>query len=170
VKLPCVIQGCGKPRRSAKLCAMHWNRLQRNGDPTVVQVEMHGLGDSPEYSVWEAMHERCRNPKAFAYSRYGGRGIYVCARWKSFTAFLADMGPRPAGYTIDRINNDGNYEPTNCRWATREQQQNNMRRNRYVALRGKKVTIAEAARILKIPYDTAHGRVRRGLNLETGER
>lgn len=78
---------------------------------------------SPEYVSWQSMIRRCVDPKAARYERYGARGITVCDRWRdSFETFLADMGPRSAGTTIDRINNDGNYEPGNCRWGTKEQQ------------------------------------------------
>lgn len=72
------------------------------------------------------MRERCYNPKHIAYHRYGGRGITVCDRWRnSFEAFLADMGARPEGRTLDRVNNNGNYEPSNCRWATPKEQRAN---------------------------------------------
>jgi hypothetical protein len=73
----------------------------------------------PEYIVWVAMRKRCRNPQSPDYPRYGGRGINVCARWEDFGNFISDMGPRPsARHSIDRVNNDGNYEPGNCRWTT----------------------------------------------------
>lgn len=87
-----------------------------------------GSKRSPEYRVWDGMKQRCTNPNAAGYARYGGRGIAVCERWQSFENFLADMGEKPepkAQYSIDRIDNDGNYEPGNCQWATRSEQQRN---------------------------------------------
>lgn len=80
----------------------------------------------PEYGVWSMMKDRCTNPFSKDFSRYGRRGISVCARWMSFKNFMADMGPRPSPkHSIDRINNDGNYEPDNCRWATATEQARN---------------------------------------------
>lgn len=93
----------------------------------------HGLccgGRHPLYESWLAMRQRCLNARHHAYGRYGGRGISICARWDDFATFVADMGPRPSEkHSVDRINNDGNYEPGNCRWATAAEQSAPGRRN-----------------------------------------
>ncbi len=96
-----------------------------------VHPKTHGLTNTPEHKIWKSMKARCNNPKSPFFKYYGGRGIRVCERWAtSFEAFLADMGNRPdPNLSIDRINNDGNYEPGNCRWATMKEQANNTRRS-----------------------------------------
>lgn len=90
----------------------------------------HGLVRHPAYRVWAALKARCSNPRDHSWGHYGGRGITVCERWRqSFENFWKDMGPTyQRGLSIDRIDNDGNYEPGNCRWATAVQQRNNMQR------------------------------------------
>lgn len=82
------------------------------------------------YAAWQGMHARCRNPMNKAFKYYGGRGIAVCARWSEFSTFLADMGMRPEGMTLDRINPNGNYEPSNCKWASWSEQRHNRRDSR----------------------------------------
>jgi hypothetical protein len=98
-------------------------------------VHGHASGGkiSPTYMTWQAMRGRCENPRNVKYLSYGARGIQVCARWADFTLFLADMGERPSGHTIDRVDNDGDYEPGNCRWATPKQQSANQRKRVHSA-------------------------------------
>ena len=87
----------------------------------------HAKVVSPTYRTWLGMRNRCRNPRSGQYAYYGGRGIAVCDRWNVFENFLSDMGERPAGRSIDRIDVNGNYEPSNCRWATASEQRRNQR-------------------------------------------
>lgn len=87
----------------------------------------HGLSATLAYNSWKLMIYRCTSPKAPNYSYYGGQGVTVCDRWKSFENFLEDMGDRPAGMSLDRIDSNGNYEPGNCRWATKSEQSRNSR-------------------------------------------
>ena len=92
---------------------------------------IHGMHKHPLFKTWISMRARCYKKWCTSYPNYGGRGITVCERWRnSFPNFLADMGERPPGHSIDRIDNDGNYEPSNCRWATPKQQTNNQRPRR----------------------------------------
>jgi hypothetical protein len=95
------------------------------------QSTTHGMHRTTTYRSWECMCRRCRSPKDKSYKNYGGRGITVSARWDSFENFFADMGERPQGTSLDRINNNGNYEPGNCRWATTQEQAKNKRPMSY---------------------------------------
>lgn len=122
----------------------------------------HGLSETKIYHIWEKMRARCRNDKDPAYANYGGRGICVCEEWdKDFLAFY--KWSINNGYSeklsIDRINNDGNYEPSNCRWATRKQQMNNTRTNHMLTHDGKTKTISQWADFFDVPYDLFYGRL-----------
>ena len=128
----------------------------------------HGMAATPEYEIWQGMLKRCRNPKSAAYKNYGGRGIQVCERWqKSFQNFLDDMGLRPAKHlTIERIDNDKNYEPDNCRWATRTEQCQNKRNNRLITYNNQTLCLSAWARILGQSRGMLKDRLRRGWTIK----
>lgn len=126
----------------------------------------HGMSATSEYKAWAGMVQRCTNPKNPKWSRYGARGITVCDRWRDFESFRADMGARPAGMTIDRKDNDGNYEPGNSRWATQQQQGNNRGNNHLVVLDGAQMTLSDAARKAGISLSTLRARIRSGWSFD----
>lgn len=108
---------------------------------------------TPTYESWTAMKARCYHKRGKDYGHYGARGIVVCDAWKqSFLTFLKDMGERPEGKSLGRINNDGNYEPGNCRWETNLEQQNNRRSNRWIEFKGQRKTAIQWARFLNVGY------------------
>lgn len=117
----------------------------------------HGQAWSPTWRVWHLMKQRCINPTATGYKNYGGRGIKVCERWLAFENFLADMGRKPDGMTIERKDNNGNYEPENCVWADKQTQANNSRRS--VKYNGK--SLKQWAQETGIPYQTLISRMQK---------
>lgn len=120
-----------------------------------------------EYRVWIEMKQRCYNPKANRYYTHGARGIRVCKRWlHSFENFLADMGPKPRGLSLERRNNSGHYEPGNCYWATRKQQGRNKRNNRMLTAHGKSLCASEWAELTGVPSSTIRARLKRGWSAE----
>lgn len=117
---------------------------------------------SVEYRAWSAMLGRTNNPDHKQFAEYGGRGIMVCDRWQKFENFMEDMGHRPPGMSLDRIENEGNYEPGNCRWTNSLGQNNNKRDNRRIEAMGESRTIAEWSRISGISHGTISQRLRAG--------
>lgn len=115
------------------------------------------------FSSWRSMLQRCYKRSFKHYRNYGGRGIEVCERWRlSFLAFLADMGERPIGMTLERVDNNLGYTLDNCRWATRKQQSRNMRTNHLLSYDGQTRCMTEWAEIVGLPYTTLRGRMRLG--------
>lgn len=126
----------------------------------------HGMSKSPEFRTWSEMLSRCYNPKVKNYKNYGGRGIGVCDKWRnSFEAFYQDMGNKPAGKSIDRIDNEKGYSPDNCRWATSEEQANNKRSNVFISISGKRKTLAQWGRELGLNGVSVRYRASRGLDV-----
>lgn len=129
----------------------------------------HGLGKHPAYACWRTMLKRCYDPNWFAYRYYGARGVGVCARWRvgengqhPLACFIADMGERPRGHSLDRKDSNKDYSPDNCRWANQREQCNNTRSNRRITFEGKTFTLAQWARFTGVPYKILHSRLRRG--------
>lgn len=136
------VQGCHLVSEQIKSCGC----LQRE---FVARLNWkHGMNDTPEHASWMQMIRRCRDPKHIDYKDYGGRGITVCPEWIEFANFYRDMGKRPVGMSIERLNVNGDYCKANCVWATDEQQQNNRRNNTFIEFDGKKMTRTQWERSL----------------------
>ena len=120
------------------------------------------MKDMKTYKSWAEMRQRCNNKTHHVYHYYGGRGISICKRWDSFELFLLDMGNRPKGKTLDRIDVNGNYEPSNCRWASTMEQGANKRNNRIMFIDGVKMHMSEVARVYGLKVSTVHRRLKLG--------
>lgn len=131
----------------------------KRGEPR----KTHGKSQTTIYGIWKAMKRRCYNPNCPEYKDYGGRGIVVCDEWKdSFGKFYEDMGDKPRGMSLDRVDNNGNYEPSNCKWSTVHQQQNNIRNNRFATIDGESKTLSEWSRKSGINGGTLWKRLKDG--------
>lgn len=124
--------------------------------------QMHGLSKSPEHMAWRNMRYRCNNPSHFAYFRYGARGIRVCQEWENFMTFFRDMGHRPPGMSLERLDNNRGYSKENCVWASREEQNNNKSTNRFIYLYGERFTIGQLARKFSLNKTTLKDRLNAG--------
>lgn len=134
--------------------------------PGVAQTTKHGMTNSMTYKTWSGMLSRCRTTSATGYENYGGRGIRVCDRWLDFNNFLEDMGEKPAGMSIDRINSNGDYEPGNCQWSTRKEQNRNQRRNVELTHEGRSQCISAWAEELGFEEATIRARLSRGWSVD----
>lgn len=131
------------------------------------KITKHGMSRSRFYWIWHAMKKRCRNPKDRYYQSYGGRGITVCESWLKFSNFRDDMlSTYKYGLTIERINNNGNYEPANCRWVTPFEQNFNRRNTIFIIFRGQRLTSNEIERHTSLKPQTVLGRIRNGWSAE----
>lgn len=174
----CAVSGCARRPIARAVCTKHYQRQRKRGTTEgFARREAHGEKCahrvSAEYRCWQGMRTRCSNPRSPSFPYYGGRGIRVCQRWDaSFLAFLEDMGRRPSeAHTIDRIDNDGDYGPANCRWATRAEQSRNRRPfsmvgksplAKLITANGVTDSIAGWARRLGVDRGVVRGRLRRG--------
>lgn len=161
----CVCLSCGR------LSTRRNTDIKRRGCVSCAHIK-HGHcangHNSKEHSIWSHMKARCYNPRKQFYANYGGRGITVCDRWRnSFEAFLADMGPRPSpAHSLDRIDNDGDYCPENCRWATHKEQARNTRRNNVLMFRGRSQCLTAWAAEIGISPLTLSARINKGWTTE----
>lgn len=131
-------------------------------EATKEKLTKHGQTDTRLHEIWCGMRKRCRQHR-----NYAGRGIAVCERWQKFENFLADMGHPPTSrHSLERIDNDAGYSPTNCRWATAQEQSNNTRRNVHVCIAGERMTMSEAARKYKVARTKVWWRLSRGWSIE----
>lgn len=123
-------------------------------------------GQSSEYMIWASMRQRCYNPKSSAFKDYGQRGITVCERWNLFENFIEDMGPRPQGMTLERKDNSQGYNPDNCKWATRAENNGNKRNNIWLESNGVTMIASEWAALAAVSYRTFLKRINRGWDVQ----
>lgn len=148
--------GCLQKESASKLQTRHGECKRVNGKRSVPK----------EYESWSAAKDRCYNTNSPLYKYYGGRGIKMSDLWRNdFGLFLADMGPRPKGYTIERVNNDGDYAPDNCRWATRKEQANNRRTSNLVTHGSETLSVMEWSRRLGVRHQTLGKWIKKGMTL-----
>lgn len=157
--MECICLVCGKKffkppshikKGEGKYCSRNCHNLS--------QVT-HGKTKTRMYGIWSSMKQRCYNPNATSFSDYGGRGIKVCDRWQSFEPFYVDIGERPQGHTLDRIDNTKDYSPENCRWATFIEQNNNTRGNNNITFNGTIMTLKQWTEKFGLKYKVVSLRI-----------
>lgn len=168
-KVRCEVKDCSSPHYIRGWCIKHYNRWKEHGDVNTTLNEHHGQRGTRLYQIWIMMRARCNNPKDHSgYADYGGRGITICPEWGKFTVFYewATANGYSDDLTIDRIDNDGNYEPGNCRWANWVEQANNKRNNRFIVINNEKKTLSQWCNQFEFPYGRAIARLNRGWSPE----
>ncbi len=161
---------CGTKRYVLKTDLTRSNPKMRSTSCGCARVERfakitrkHGYANKcPEYRIWKHIRARCNNPNNAAYKWYGAKGIVVCEEWDDFGKFYEDMGPRPKGLTIERIDNNGPYAPWNCEWATMKKNVRNRSITVMIIYKGQKISLGEACELSGISYDLAHDRLSKG--------
>jgi len=157
-----VVLGCNLTSGNTRSCGC------LNREVTLARVTTHGESKTAEYDVWTGIKNRCANENEPAFKNYGGRGIRVCVRWlDSFENFLLDVGRRPSAmHTLERVNNDGNYEPGNVRWATRTEQSRNRRSNKMLTFGSETMCLAAWAERVGLSSDCIAERLRLGWSID----
>lgn len=167
VKRKCELDGCNEDYYGKGYCNTHWASWKKTGKASNAFSKLHGKCYTPAYRSWSSMRTRCLNKNHEAYHNYGGRGITICKDWiNSFVSFYNDMGDRPENKSLDRIDTDGDYNKSNCKWSTAKEQARNQRNNILFWYKKKKVCLAEFCEIEKKNYNTIHTKLRRGLSIQ----
>lgn len=156
--------GTERPTYASSLLSGRSKSCGCDRDGSVVHGHNRKSGQSPTYKAWRNMVRRCTDPNHPSYRNYGGKGIKVCREWRRFDGFLSDMGERPDGKTLDRIDSSKGYSKNNCRWITMQEQGNNRANNHRITHNGETHTVAEWARILGIKDGTIRARLSRGFS------
>lgn len=155
-----VVSGAALRSGNTSSCGCEAGR--KGGEHLKKMLTTHGMTDTPTWRSWKSMHDRCLLESHKSYDRYST--VKICDRWlHSFDSFYADMGERPKGKTLDRIDNEGDYTPENCRWATSRQQARNRRGNRKISYNGKTLTIAEWSDVIGVKATTISKRISSGM-------
>lgn len=163
--LPCGVADCDKKLLQKGYCAAHYMKWYKYGDPLVSKMKP-GRGRTPTVISWASMKQRCSNPNDPSKKRYIDRGIKYDPSWELFDNFVKDMGERPDGTTLDRIDNDKGYCKDNCRWANIETQANNKSSNVFITYEGETKTLMQWSRYTGIKYSLLQWRINKGWNME----